>query len=116
MTFQTQILEDMADIINGDFSLECIHTPKGGVAQPAFNCLKDEAVLNGDSETLEVTDEDINISVITSEVTAVKQWDFITIDSVKYEVVGNPYISLSLLGSSVIELRRRKGTPAETKI
>ena len=116
MTFQTQILEDMADIINGAFGLECIHTPKGGAAQPAFNCLKDEAILNGNSETLQVSEEDINITVITSEVTAVKQWDFITIDSVKYEVVGNPYINLGLVGSSVIELRRRKGTPAETKI
>lgn len=114
MTFQDDVLEDVEEIINGEFSYECIHTPKGGAAQPPFNCLKDETILHGDSVTEDISLEGVHITVLTSEVTAVKQWDSILLTGVDYEVVGNPYIDLGMAGTFAIDLRR--GRLDETRI
>ena len=114
MTFETDVQEDVEAIINGEFSRECIHTPRGGVAQPAFNCLLNNAPMHGDEVKPIVFEEDIGISVISSEVTAVKKRDFILVTGTSFEVINDPVIDLGFAGTSVINLRTER--TRQTKI
>ena len=108
MTFKDDMQADIADIIDDtdEFGTEAIHTPQGGVAQPAFNCLIGESILHGDDEMGTIDDESIAITVITDEVTAVKIRDSITVNGTPYEVVNAPFTDSETSGTSVIELRR----------
>lgn len=108
MTFKTDVQDDIGDIIDDteEFGIEAIHTPQGGEAQPAFNVILGESILHGNDETGFVEQESVSVTAKTSDVTAVSYRDKITINSVDYEVVNDPYQDSEFKAVSIIELRR----------
>jgi hypothetical protein len=108
MTFKTDIQEDIADIIDDveEFGDSAIHTPQGGAAQTAIGCLIGESILHGDDKEGIVNQESVFITVKSSDVTTVKIRDSISINSVDYTVVNDPYTDSETTAVSVIQLRR----------
>ena len=51
MTFKTDVIDDISTFTNtNEFGTSIIWTPKGGVAQPAFDVILNENVLHGDPQ------------------------------------------------------------------
>ena len=114
MTFKTDAQEDFEDIINDteEFGIEAIHTPQGGIAQPAFNVILGDRIKHGNDEIGDVQFESIFATAVASDVTAVKYRDALVINSEDYVVANNPYLDSEFKAVSVIELNRK----IETKI
>jgi len=112
VTFKTDAQADIAEIINDteEFGVEVIHTPQEGVAQPAFNALIGESILHGNDEESTVEFESIFITVISSDVIAVKYRDALVFNSIDYVVANDPYDDSIFSGTSVIELNRKSKT------
>ena len=113
MTLKDDAQAAFAAIIYGGFSSVATHKISG-VSQSTFNCLVGEAILHGNEETGVINAENIHITVVTSDVAAVKIRQTINVNSLDYQVVNNPYADSEFSGASVIELRRERLN--ETKI
>jgi len=107
MTLKTDIISDISTFTNTDeFGTSVIWTPKGGIAQPAFDAILNEIILHGDpNQDQGVVQPDASINAATTDLSGIKEGDNISANSVNYETFGAAYLDLEKSGMSFVDLR-----------